>query len=76
MTTDHYRVVAPTIDRRDGRELPGPSRHAAKLLDEETLCGSPVATMNRFDHLPYHELDPVLRCRDCSVTFDKIVIGL
>ncbi|HRI97814.1 MAG TPA: hypothetical protein PLZ93_19495 [Nocardioides sp.] len=74
--SDYYRVVARTSERRAGVDLPGPWRHAAMLRDSETLCGVPVASLNRFDHLPYQELDPVMRCRACSTTFTLLVSGL
>jgi hypothetical protein len=73
---DYYRVVARTSERRDGRDLPGPWRHAARLRDEETLCGAPVVALRLFEDLPYQELDPAMRCRACGAMFDKLVRGL
>lgn len=76
VSPDFYRVVARVSLRFGGVDLPGPWRHAARLSDHETLCGVPLEGMRRFEHLPYQELDPVLRCRDCSATFDRLVSGL
>ena len=70
-----FRVVTRTTEQRDGTDLPGPWRHAARPGDEKTLCGAPVADMHRFEHVGYHELDPLLRCRDCSLAFDSLVGG-
>ncbi len=75
-TSDYYRVVARASLRWRGVDRPGPWRHAARPSDQETLCGAPLEGMHRFEHLPYHELDPVLRCRDCGATFDRLVRGL
>ena len=72
---DDYRAVAGTSERRKGVDLPGPFRHAARPGDEETLCGRPVGGLRTFDHLPYQELDPAMRCRECGTTFDTIVRG-
>jgi hypothetical protein len=75
-TSEFYRVVARASVRLGGVDLPGPKRHAARPSDQETLCGAPVEGMQTFEHLPYQELDPVLRCRDCGATFDRLVSGL
>ena len=74
--SDYYRVAAQISEGRDSRDLPGPWRHAARPGDEETLCGSPLDGLLLFEHLPYDELDPVMRCRVCGVTFDRLIRGL
>ena len=64
------------IQPRDGVDLPGRWRHAARPHDEETLCGAPVEGRNWFEHLLVQERNPVLRCRDRGVTFDRVASGL
>jgi hypothetical protein len=75
IATNYYRVVARHTGRRNGTYLPGPPRHAIRPDDETVLCGAPVDDLMFFD-LPYQELDPVMRCSDCSVAFDRLTSGL